>query len=241
MQNQLELLKRLQNIDRIIGKIENIKLDFPIKIKQLEKELDRREQRLEKEKAALEEIKKVRRNKEQELKAEMERLQKSQDKLLLVKTNKEYQAVLKEVDDIKRNNSDLETEILICMEKVDKLAHEIKEKDIQNQKWIQEFEKQKETLKAEIEKSNLELENQQNLRIETVEKVRPDLIKKYEILIEKRHGLAVVPIQDGFCQGCNLNIPPQKFLEIQKNNNTIMNCPFCNRILYFDEELSGND
>jgi hypothetical protein len=232
----LELLKRLQNVDRIIRKIENIKLDFPIKIKQLEKELERREQRLEKEKAALEEMKKVRRNKEQELKVEMERLQKSQDKLLSVKTNKEYQAVLKEVDGIKRNNSDLETEILICMEKVDNLAYEIKEKDIQCQKWIQEFEKQKKVLKAEIEKSNLELENQQKLRIETVKKVHPDLIKKYEVLIEKRHGLAVVPIQDGFCQGCNINIPPQKFLEIQKNNNTIMNCPFCNRILYFDEE-----
>jgi len=236
LHNQLELLKRLQNVDRIIRKIENIKLDFPIKIKQLGKELDRREQRLEKEKSALEEIKKVRRNKEQELKVEMERLQKSQDKLLSVKTNKEYQAVLKEVDGIKWNNSDLETEILICMEKVDKLAHEIKEKDIQHQKWIQEFEKQKKVLKAEIEKSNLELENRQKLRIETGEKVHPDLIKKYEVLIEKRHGLAVVPIQDGFCQGCNMNIPPQKFLEIQKNNNTIKNCPFCNRILYFDEE-----
>jgi len=236
LHNQLELLKRLQNVDRIIRKIENIKLDFPIKIKQLGKELDRREQRLEKEKSALEEIKKVRRNKEQELKVEMEQLQKSQDKLLSVKTNKEYHAVLKEVDGIKWNNSDLETEILICMEKVDKLAHEIKEKDIQHQKWIQEFEKQKKVLKAEIEKSNLELENRQKLRIETVEKVHPDLIKKYEVLIEKRHGLAVVPIQDGFCQGCNMNIPPQKFLEIQKNNNTIKNCPFCNRILYFDEE-----
>jgi len=236
LHNQLELLKRLQNVDRIIRKIENIKLDFPIKIKQLEKELERREQRLEEEKSALEEIKKVSRNKEQELKVEMEQLQKSQDKLLSVKTNKEYHAVLKEVDGIKWNNSDLETEILICMEKVDKLAHEIKEKDIQHQKWIQEFEKQKKVLKAEIEKSNLELENRQKLRIETVEKVHPDLIKKYEVLIEKRHGLAVVPIQDGFCQGCNMNIPPQKFLEIQKNNNTIKNCPFCNRILYFDEE-----
>jgi len=241
LQNQLELLKQLQKIDNTVRKIEKIKRDFPLKIEQLEKELNRKKERLEKGKAALEKTKKSRRKKEQELGMRMEKLRKSQDKLFSVKTNKEYQAVLKEIDDIKRNCSDLETEILVFMEETDKLSLEIKEKEVQDQRWFQEFKKQKKVLETEIKKSELELEKQQKIRTETIEKVNPDLMKKYDMLREKRQGLAIVPIQDGLCQGCNMNIPPQKILEIRKNNKTIMSCPFCNRIVYFDEEPSGKD
>lgn len=237
MQNQLELLKQLQYIDNTIAKIEKSTLEFPIKMKQLEKEFERRKQKLEKEKAALEEIQGERRKKEQRLRLETERMQKSQDKLLLVKTNKEYQAVLKEIDDVKQTNSDLETEILIHMETADKLAQEIKEQEIHYRTWLKEFERQTMILQSEVEKSGEELENQRRLRMEVVGKIDPDVIKRYEMLREKRQGLAVVSIRDGLCQGCNMNIPPQKFLEIRKNDNTIMDCPFCSRILYFDENM----
>ncbi|MFH0812127.1 MAG: C4-type zinc ribbon domain-containing protein [Pseudomonadota bacterium] len=237
MQNQLELLKQLQYIDNTIAKIEKSTLEFPIKMKQLEKEFERRKQKLEKEKAALEEIQGERRKKEQRLRLETERMQKSQDKLLLVKTNKEYQAVLKEIDDVKQTNSDLETEILIHMETTDKLAQEIKEQEIHYRTWLKEFERQTMILQSEVEKSGEELENQRRLRMEVVGKIDPDVIKRYEMLREKRQGLAVVSIRDGLCQGCNMNIPPQKFLEIRKNDNTIMDCPFCSRILYFDENM----
>lgn len=241
MENQLDFLKRLQAIDSSIRKIENIKLDFPLKIKQLEKELERRKQRLEKENASLEEIQKERRKNEQELVVDGERLKKSQDKLLLVKTNKEYQAALKEIEDIKKNNSDLETKTLILMEKADLLIKEMKQKEVEHQKWVQEFEKQKRVLQSEIEKSEVELENQQMLRVETIENLSPDLLKKYDMLITRRQGLAVVSIQDGLCQGCNMDIPPQRILEIRKNNDAISSCPFCNRIVYFEENTLGKD
>jgi len=238
LENQLELLKRLQKIDSTIKEIENIKHNSPIKIKQLEKELEQKRQGLEKEKAVLEEIQKERRKKEQQLGIEMERLRKSQDKLDSVKTNKEYQAVLKEIDDIKRTSSDLETEILIFMEKADEVNKEIKEKENKYQEWVQEFENQKKSIQTEIEKCEEELKNQQKFRQETIKNIHPDLIKRYEMLLKRRQGVAVVPIRDGLCQGCNMNIPPQKFLEIRKNNNAIMSCPFCNRILYFEESSS---
>ena len=237
MQNQLELLKQLQRIDGAINEIEYKRSAYPKKIQQLEKELERRNQRTEKDTLTLAEIQRERVKKEQSLKMEGERLRRSQDRLFLIKTNKEYQAALKEIDDIKQSCNDLETEILIIMEKADALTREIKEQETEDRKWKREFEKQKEVLQTEIEKSALELETQKKMKLETVERIELDLVKKYDTLVQRRQKLAVVAIQDGHCQGCNMHIPPQKILEIRKSeNNAIMSCPFCNRILYFDEE-----
>jgi hypothetical protein len=126
------------------------------------------------------------------------------------------------------------------MEKTDTLAKKVNQEEGEYQKWFQEFEKTKETLNAELEKSNQELQNQQALRNKILENIEPDLIKKFEMIKERRQGLAVVSIQDGLCTGCNINIPPQKILEIRKSNHAIMQCPFCNRIVYFEEHKGGD-
>ena len=235
MRTQLELLRSLQTIDTAIKEIDNRILQFPIRMKRLEMECEQRQQKMGKAKAALEEIQTERRKKENQLRSEAERVEKSQHKLFSVKTNKEYQAALKEIEEIRQSNNNLETEILVCMEKGDKLFREVKEQEVQHQEWVQEFERAKQILQSEVEISDRELMKQQTLRRETIEKIDPAVVKRYERLIEKRQGLAVVSLRNGLCQGCNMNIPPQKFIEVCKNDDAIMGCPFCSRILYVEE------
>ena len=66
------------------------------------------------------------------------------------------------------------------------------------------------------------------------------LFKLYDTLKEKRRGVGVVNVKSETCQGCFLNIPPQMYIEVQKNN-ALIQCPNCNRILYWDGngEMSG--
>jgi predicted nucleic acid-binding Zn-ribbon protein len=235
LEDQLELIIQLQSIDSVLANLQKNKLDFPKKINQLEKEFEKKKQAFEKGKTSFEEAQKEKRKKEQDLSRELERLQKSQDKLSQVKTNKEYQSALKEIEDLKLHNSDIETEILLFMEKTDSLAQKVKEDEREFLAWFQEFEKKKKTLNADLEKSDQELQNQQALRNTLLEKIEPALIKKFEMIKERRQGLAVVSIKAGLCTGCNINIPPQKILEIRTSNHAIMQCPLCNRIVYFEE------
>ncbi|MBN2467278.1 MAG: hypothetical protein JXD19_03925 [Deltaproteobacteria bacterium] len=241
MQSQLALLRKLQVIDNAVTRIDRIQSEYPKKLEHIEKESERRGQQMERERASLEAIRKERQLKEQKLKIEDERLKKSEQKLFAVKTNKEYHAVLMEIQEIKRASSDIETEILICMEKGDCTGQELRVKEVEYQKWVQDFEKRKRELAAEIEKSRREFEERQGEREEIAAQIDSDLMKKYDILREKRQGLAVVPIEGGLCQGCNMDIPPQQALEIRKNHEIIMNCPFCNRMLYFEENPSGEN
>ena len=59
------------------------------------------------------------------------------------------------------------------------------------------------------------------------------LARLYDTLKEKRQGVGVVSAKAETCQGCFVNIPPQMFIEVQKNN-TLIRCPNCNRILYWE-------
>jgi predicted nucleic acid-binding Zn-ribbon protein len=68
--------------------------------------------------------------------------------------------------------------------------------------------------------------------------VKPDVLKRYGN-IRMRRGLAVVSVRNGTCQGCNMNIPPQLYIVIQRGQ-TIETCPSCHRIIYW-EDLMKDD
>jgi predicted nucleic acid-binding Zn-ribbon protein len=55
-----------------------------------------------------------------------------------------------------------------------------------------------------------------------------------------RRGLAMVPVKNGTCQGCNMNIPPQLFNTLQRGNS-IEVCGNCNRIIYWDKLMEDPD
>ena len=232
MEGQLELLKQLQDIDSIVSKIEKMRSEVPKRLDLLEKEHELREQQLERSRTALEKVNEERRRVELKLKEETERVQKSEEKIHLVKTNKEYQAVLKEIEDIKRESSNLETRILVCMDEADRLTEQLKKEEAKHKEWVQGFEEKKKELESEVRHSEEEAIQLNQRRVEMLKKIESPLINKYELLRKRRQGLAVVEIIDGLCQGCNMNIPPQRFNELLKNIDSIMDCPFCNRIIY---------
>jgi predicted nucleic acid-binding Zn-ribbon protein len=72
------------------------------------------------------------------------------------------------------------------------------------------------------------------VRREAVTKrLESSLYKLYNTLREKRKGVGVVSVKQETCQGCFVNVPPQMFIEVQKNN-ALIRCPNCNRILYWE-------
>ena len=60
-------------------------------------------------------------------------------------------------------------------------------------------------------------------------------LKRYTMLLGKRDGLAVVPVNDSVCQGCHMTLPPQQVNEVRKADKLNL-CPTCQRILYIKLE-----
>ena len=65
--------------------------------------------------------------------------------------------------------------------------------------------------------------------------VPEDLRRRYEMIFQRRGGLAVVEIRSGVCQGCRINVPPQ-LANIIRRNEQVNLCPNCQRIIYFRPE-----
>jgi predicted nucleic acid-binding Zn-ribbon protein len=92
-------------------------------------------------------------------------------------------------------------------------------------------EKQKE-LQREADKVKERLDQLVAMENKIREKLDPNLLKRCDFLFEKRAGVAVAAVEGGVCQLCHLNIPPQKFIELQRDES-ILQCPHCLRFLYW--------
>lgn len=189
-----------------------------------------------KENETYESIKKKKKDKERQLEDIGERIKKSKARSSEIKTNKEYQAYLKEHESLEKERLGIEDGILLLMEEM-----ETTEADVRSaKKTVDEQSKNTEALKKGLEEEARIKEKSlavlRSKRAELVIGIEPDLYSLYMSLIESMGGLAITRAVNGVCSGCNMNVPPQMFVEIKKNED-IIKCPQCKRILYHEEVI----
>ncbi len=233
MKAQLELLWELQKIDLELKGIKEEKDRYPKEMKKLDERQKIEKERIQKEKEKIESLEKTRRQKEGHLNLEQEKIKKAEGRMSEVKTNKEYQAMLSEIDTIKEANSRIEEEILQVMDEVDELKKDLSKREREVGVSVEKIEAERGKLKEKMAYDD-NIWNEQMERREVLSKeIESKLFKLYNTLKEKRQGVGVVNVKNETCQGCFVNVPPQMFIEVQKNN-ALIRCPNCNRILYWD-------
>ncbi len=236
MEQELKTIYEAQKIDIEIAENERKVLLSPKKIEEMDKEIKETRDKVEKEKQIIDELEKERRKKEKELDVEKEKIKKYESRLYEVKTNKEYQALLKEIEGAKQANDTTEEEIIIIMEKGEEWKKDYDSSLAHLKKREKEVETEKNKLEKEmssIDKTIMKLKQEKDNLLSIIDE---NLRATYNMLIEKRNGIAVVNVKNGLCLGCFMNIPPQLFIEVTRNKQLIK-CPSCNRIFYFIEEV----
>lgn len=237
MDKQLDYLIQLQQIDLKLLALRRKIGDFPQKIKEAESPLQKSLDALNLLKQQYDSLDKKKRDKERALEDINEKINKLKARTGEIKTNKEYQALLKEIETVEHDRSSIEDDILAAMEDTDALGKQVKIGEQQcktNRENVEALKKTIEGEKGEIEK---ELATIQGMREKVAEAIDSEVYNQYVMLIEIYHGHAVNEVKEEICQGCNMNIPPQLFVEIKKNEE-IHQCPHCRRILYFKESTS---
>jgi predicted nucleic acid-binding Zn-ribbon protein len=96
-------------------------------------------------------------------------------------------------------------------------------------------------LAERTEKAQSELKRLDGKRRDTIKLVPLPVLSRYEFIRERLSYPVIVPVNSGVCSGCNISIPPQGFIELQKGKQ-ILSCPNCQRLIYWDEHFqSVND
>jgi uncharacterized protein len=235
LKEKICLLIQLQHCDNRMREIRKRKEEGPLKIKKSEDDLRNSEQEIEEERNKLDTLKKERRRIEQEVQELDQKIEKSTIKLSHIKSNKEYTAALKEIDDLKKAKFITEDKIIEVMEKIDGLEQGTAEQDRRLEELRAEAEKSKTQILQEIALLDRELASLEEKRGSFVKDVEPDILRRYLFLHERKNGLAVSAVVTGVCQTCHLGIPPQKFNELIRGNS-LMTCPHCNRIMYWGDD-----
>ena len=233
MREQLELLWELQKIDLELKSIKEERDRYPREMKKLEEKQKIEKERIHKEKEKIESLEKTRRQKEGHLNLEQEKIKRAEGRMSEVKTNKEYQALLSEIDAIKEANSRMEEEILQVLDEIDELKKDLSKREKEVGVTLEKIEAEQKKLQGKIAHDEKVWTEQIERREVLSKQIESKLVKLYNTLKEKRQGVGVVSAKNETCQGCFVNVPPQMFIEVQKNN-ALIRCPNCNRILYWE-------
>jgi uncharacterized protein len=232
MNEQLERLIRLQQVDATILVLNRVIAEFPQKLTEAELPFRELKKSLDSAKKIFDTFEKKKRDKERALDETGEKINKLKARTSEIKTNKEYQALLKEIESIEKERSSVEDEILLIMEEIDTASKQIQAEEQKVKADGQKIEALRSKFEGERLASEQELSVARGSREKIAETVDRDVYGEYVILVEACGGIAVVEARNEICQGCNMNIPPQLFVELKKDEG-ILNCPQCRRIIYY--------
>ncbi len=231
---QIVGLVSLQELDSEIYALNNEKEAKPLEIKAMEVSFEAKKQNL----AALEkkslDLLKQRKDKELELASKEEATKKLQSQLYSLKTNKEYQTMLQQIQDAKVDGGLVEEKILMLFEECDKVKKEIEQENIKIKEEEKVFIEQKKNVESRIKEIDDRLQVLQAQRKQVTPGIDPKVFSLYERILNSRDGLGIVSVKDNSCSGCNMNVPPQ-VINLIKMYDTIITCDVCNRILYIKE------
>ncbi|RJQ16661.1 MAG: hypothetical protein C4560_09315 [Nitrospiraceae bacterium] len=235
MNEQLKLLVELQEIDSSILSIAEKIEALPEKLEQFKNPFKEAGNSLQKLRAQFETVGKNKKAKELELEEMQDRIVKLKARNKDIKTNKEYEAHLKEIEGFEKSRFKIEDEVLSLMESLDASGKEMQKEELKLKKAEEEFKQQERVVEEEKKILHAEMETYKTKRKEFVSKIDADMYEQYMNLLKRLGGLAVVPTKNEICLGCNTNIPPQLYNDIKKNEN-IFTCYYCKRFLYYKEK-----
>ncbi len=233
---QIDTLVKVQQIEIETRKLKVYLKEVPSRISGLERELEEFISSVESDESEIEEFNKQYRALEADVQLNLSKIQKSQEKLRSVKTNKEYQSSLKEIDDIKAINSQLEDEMLELLEKIETAEKAIKNRKQHYTEIVDESKREKESIERDAEHRQENLVDLETRRVAIAAELDGGILEIFNQTKAKQANLvAIVAVQDSVCQGCNMNIPPQVYNELQRCDS-LKYCPSCFRIIYWQDQ-----
>ena len=234
MKENLLLLIKLQECDSQLVKLSAKKKKLPGNIDKLDKEFSSFKEGIDKNKIKYDELKSRHTENENKIKKLNEGMVKTKTRLLEVKNNKEYQAMLKEIEIAESSRGDIETEIISILEALDKLSGLVKKDEETLKHSKNKYEQEKKIIEDDLNTIDADVLDWEKKRIDLQKNVSDDLLARYERIRNRNKGVGVISVWKAVCNGCHMNIPPQLYNELQRSNE-LLSCPNCNRIMYFQD------
>jgi len=232
---ELDTLIELQGHDSKIASLEAEAARLPKQIEAIQASLAEAKKTVDAFKTKIDQTKKDLRAKEKDLEVHAAKRAKEETRLYEVKTNKEYSAVLLEIEEVKQIKAKTEEEILGLMEMQERLAVDVKEAEGRLKTREEQARQDEGVVRVKLAKVEQELAVVRAERTSRARELPAALLASYDRIMKARAGTAVASVGvNGICGGCRMSIRPQALLEL-RNATGLMTCESCGRYLYWQE------
>jgi uncharacterized protein len=230
---QLKTLIDLQGVDTRIAALETEAANLPKEIDAVQAAVQAVKQEVDAGKARLDAAKKEQRARDKDLEVVQAKRSKTEGRLYEVKTNKEYSAVLAEIEDIKQEKGKVEEEILLLMETQERLAVDIKDAESRFKTREAQGRQEEAAFREKLGGVEADLALLRTERAELARQLPPAVLADYDKLLKARGGLALAQVvKPSFCGGCRMTITPQRLQELRAQS-ALLPCESCGRYLYW--------
>lgn len=229
---ELSQLIDLQELDKEILEVTQRLHQLPEELENRALELQALETELGSQRQELEDLQRERRETEAEMADLEEGIKASRQRLLAIKKGLEYKAMIKEIAFKEDQRDQQETRVLELMEAIEAQNQLIAEQQEKLESRKESLHRRESEVSAQIEQLQKRASTLESQRQVLREDLPATLLKRYEFISQRKNGGAIAEVREGVCQGCHLNILPQQFIDLQKGEE-ILQCPHCQRILYW--------
>jgi uncharacterized protein len=234
MQSDLEMLLKLQVIDYDLGELERSKEYLPDMMENLRREVDEAENLFRNVEKDLTDSRLLQKSLELELASKQTDLKRLQEQMMAIKTNKEYDALVSQIDLVKGTINEKETQLLELIEKVEKLQVDIQDFRRKAEEAKERNTKELSILQEKMDSVGSKIAIKEDERTNITVRIPKKTMSVYERVRKSRGGTVVVSVKKRACGACYKALPPHRIQEI-KRGDEIITCDNCGRMLIWQD------
>ena len=228
---ELKKLVNLQAVDSEIFKLEEELDTLPDSNDALEEQIAEKEDKIKELKNAIDIQVDEKEKRDFIYKKHEDQLKTITGKQSAIRNTEEYNALLREIDNIKRFNRDLSDEISEISREIEAKTEELNITEEQFSREIEGFKKQISANTKRMEELDKTIDKLYDEREKLSKNIRPAVYNKYQrILNNSTNGKAIAMAEHRVCLGCNMTLPPELYNMVLRAVR-IEVCPNCQCIL----------
>jgi predicted nucleic acid-binding Zn-ribbon protein len=230
LRKKLKRLEELQELDLRVDGLASVRDELVSRGEALRMQVEEGRSLLEAKRGDMGSVEEERGQLEVNSDLERENITRSEARLREIKTQKEYQAVQREISAAKKLLTEFEEQSLHLMSRLEEMSTLLESETAALLALEGEAGASVAEVNEELERISRAIELEHVTREKLVAEIPANLLRRYGLLREQRRGIAVVEARDGSCLGCNLQIPPQMY-NLLFRGEEIQTCPHCQRLL----------
>ena len=167
--------------------------------------------------------------------------EKAEKNMESIRTQREYEALDKEIKDAAGLEQEFRNKLQREVRNVSELDEEIKQSQALIDQQEAELEERRRDIEKEVALKESQLKELSQKENDLASDLNdPDVLFKFERIIRNKMGKGIVAIKGGVCMGCHMILPAQ-FANTVRQGEEIVFCPYCSRILYYEESEQSEE